>query len=56
MAKKGYITQAYIIKCAVVACEVTNRTETEKVLKAEKRFGKLGWRYVPNRGWVCRRH
>lgn len=56
MAKKGYITQAYIIVCAVVTCSKTNRRETKRVLVAEDHFKGLGWKYVSNHGWVCERH
>ena len=54
MVMKGWISVAYIVKCAVLYCEMVSRTETSKdQSKAERLFAQRGWKYEPNRGWVC---
>ncbi len=53
MAKKGYVTQAFIVKCYRVACERVSRTEAKTMLKAEYVFIDRGWKWFPNYGWQC---
>jgi len=53
MVKKGWVNVAYIVKCAVLYCEIISRTENTTKEKAERLFTQKGWKYEPNRGWVC---
>lgn len=55
MVMKGGISIAYIIKCAILYCEIVSRTEECKDKnEAEKLFVERGWTYGPeNQGWVC---